>query len=264
MFRVLAPLLVVGLVAVGGAKPASGAKGDTLNCSDFNSQAEAQAELDRTFPDDPNNLDSNGNGVACEDEFNLSADEIAAITPAGQSSDSQSRNGTKGGRKAKSTPEPSPTETLTAEPAPESTPEPAANLQDMQLPADILQLVDGCAVISISERDVAAAGCPGAGTIVFSVPPGEPDLTPGIIMAPEANQPAAATAPVAHATVSTSANAPGKSSSNGSTSKNKNDNSGKGNKTTNNSSGGKNKSKNNKNSNKNGKHKNKKNKNHNG
>jgi hypothetical protein len=275
MFRALTSLLVVGLVAVGGARPASSAKGDTLNCSSFNSQAEAQAELDRTFPDDPNNLDANGNGVACEDEFNLSADEIAAITPAGQSSDNQSSKSAKSGRKANSTPEPSPTETVAAAPAPETTPEPAPTLQDMQLPPDILNLVDGCAVISISERDVAAAGCPGAGTVVFSVPPGEPDLTPGILIAPEANQQTGSTAPVAHATVSTSANAPAKSSSNGSTSKNKNKNSGKGNTTTNTNknNGGnnknKNKNKNNKNNNKNnknnknGKHKNKKNKNNN-
>jgi hypothetical protein len=271
-FRVLASLLVVGLVVVGGARPASSAKGDTLNCSDFNSQAEAQAELDRTYPDDPNNLDGDNNGVACEDEFNLTADEIAAITRAGQSSDNQSSkkssNNAKSGRKTETTPEPSPTETVTAEPAPETTPEPTPTLEDMQLPPDILNLVDGCAVISISARDVAAAGCPGAGTVVFSVPPGEPDLTPGIVIAPEANQQTGATAPVAHATVSTSANAPAKSSSNGSTSKNKNN--GKNDNTKNNTknSGGKNKnkSKNNKNdnkNNKNGKHKNKKNKNNN-
>jgi len=268
MFRVLGPLLVVGLVVVGGARPVSSAKGDTLNCSDFNSQAEAQAELDRTYPDDPNNLDANGNGVACEDEFNLTADEIAAITPAGQSSGNQSSknssNNAKSGRKSETTPEPAPTETVTAEPAPTPTP----TLEDMQLPPDILNLVDGCAVISISERDVAAAGCPGAGTVVFSVPPDEPDLTPGIIIQPEVNQQMGAAAPVAHATVSTSANAPAKSSSNGSTSKNKNN--GKNDNTKNNTknSGGKNKSKNknNKNdskNNKNGKHKNKKNKNNN-
>ncbi len=38
---------------------------DTLNCEDFNSQAEAQANL-RANPSDPNNLDAENDGVACE------------------------------------------------------------------------------------------------------------------------------------------------------------------------------------------------------
>lgn len=36
-----------------------------LNCEDFDSQAEAQAEL-RSNPSDPNNLDAEDDGVACE------------------------------------------------------------------------------------------------------------------------------------------------------------------------------------------------------
>jgi hypothetical protein len=38
---------------------------DGLNCKDFDSQAEAQAEL-RANPSDPNNLDADNDGVACE------------------------------------------------------------------------------------------------------------------------------------------------------------------------------------------------------
>ena len=38
---------------------------DDLNCSDFATQADAQAVYDAT-PGDPNGLDQNGNGIACE------------------------------------------------------------------------------------------------------------------------------------------------------------------------------------------------------
>ncbi|MCC6175595.1 MAG: trypsin-like peptidase domain-containing protein [Chloroflexi bacterium] len=40
-------------------------RGDTFNCDDFASQADAQAVL-RADPSDPNRLDRDGNGVACE------------------------------------------------------------------------------------------------------------------------------------------------------------------------------------------------------
>ncbi len=40
-------------------------QGDQFNCSDFASQAEAQAVL-RADPSDPNRLDKDGNGIACE------------------------------------------------------------------------------------------------------------------------------------------------------------------------------------------------------
>jgi hypothetical protein len=39
---------------------------DTLNCDDFATQQEAQAELEAD-PSDPHGLDADGNGVACED-----------------------------------------------------------------------------------------------------------------------------------------------------------------------------------------------------
>ena len=37
-----------------------------LNCSDFNSQAEAQDDLWSTAPNDPNNLDRDNDGIACD------------------------------------------------------------------------------------------------------------------------------------------------------------------------------------------------------
>ena len=46
------------------ASPVALAQQD-LNCEDFASQADAQAEL-RADPSDPNNLDAEDDGVACE------------------------------------------------------------------------------------------------------------------------------------------------------------------------------------------------------
>ncbi len=39
---------------------------DDQNCADFTSQAEAQAHLEAD-PSDPDNLDADNDGVACED-----------------------------------------------------------------------------------------------------------------------------------------------------------------------------------------------------
>src|SRR5215217_3555530 len=40
---------------------------DELNCKDFPSQAAAQREYDKHPQDDPNNLDADNDGQACED-----------------------------------------------------------------------------------------------------------------------------------------------------------------------------------------------------
>src|ERR671912_1034303 len=70
-------LLVVGLVLVAGlvtrvtyeqlvypSKPAA-AQADQYDCASFGSQESAQAELERD-PSDPNGLDTDGNGRACD------------------------------------------------------------------------------------------------------------------------------------------------------------------------------------------------------
>ncbi|MBK1784408.1 excalibur calcium-binding domain-containing protein [Prauserella sp. ASG 168] len=59
----LSAFAFAGMACVGVAS-AEGAQND-LNCDDFSSQAEAQAALDRD-PSDPNNLDGDGDGIACE------------------------------------------------------------------------------------------------------------------------------------------------------------------------------------------------------
>ena len=76
MLTVLA-LLVTGLPAL--LRPYQGsplaavaaAQRDRLNCDDFDTQAEAQDELDAD-PADPNGLDGNNNGEACEEFFEAS------------------------------------------------------------------------------------------------------------------------------------------------------------------------------------------------
>ena len=45
--------------------PAALAQADDLDCADFDSQADTQAEL-RSDPNDPNDLDAEDDGVACE------------------------------------------------------------------------------------------------------------------------------------------------------------------------------------------------------
>jgi Excalibur calcium-binding domain len=52
---------------------------DVFNCSDFATQEEAQAELDRA-PSDPNNLDADNDGIACE---NLPSDGNGTTTTTG-------------------------------------------------------------------------------------------------------------------------------------------------------------------------------------
>jgi hypothetical protein len=84
-------LVMVGLVLVAGfvlrgtyeqivypSKPAV-AQADQYDCASFGSQESAQVELD-SDPTDPNNLDSDGNGIACDNyPYGTS---VAASTPA--------------------------------------------------------------------------------------------------------------------------------------------------------------------------------------
>lgn len=84
-------LVMVGLVLVAGfvlrstyeqivypSKPAV-AQADQYDCASFGSQESAQVELD-SDPSDPNNLDTDGNGIACDNyPYGTS---VAASTPA--------------------------------------------------------------------------------------------------------------------------------------------------------------------------------------
>src|SRR5215212_8692887 len=83
-------LVMVGLVLVAGfvlrgtyeqivylSKPAV-AQADQYDCASFGSQESAQVELDR----DPSDLDSDGNGIACDNYPYGTSGSVAASTPA--------------------------------------------------------------------------------------------------------------------------------------------------------------------------------------
>jgi hypothetical protein len=85
-------LVMVGLVLVAGfvlrgtyeqiiypSKPAV-AQADQYDCASFGSQESAQVELD-SDPSDPNNLDSDGNGRACDNYPYGTSGSVAASTP---------------------------------------------------------------------------------------------------------------------------------------------------------------------------------------
>jgi hypothetical protein len=95
-------LLLVGLVLLAGlvsrftyeqlvhpSKPAA-AQADQYDCASFGSQDSAQAELERD-PSDPNNLDPDGNGRACDDyDYGSSSTSSAPSSSASPSSASSS------------------------------------------------------------------------------------------------------------------------------------------------------------------------------
>ena len=110
-------LLVVGLVLLAGlvsrvtyeqlvhpSKPAA-AQADQFDCASFGSQQSAQAELERD-PSDPNNLDPDGNGRAC-DSYDYSASTTNSTSPSSVSSSSVSSSGASSGSPS-SSPSPSP------------------------------------------------------------------------------------------------------------------------------------------------------------
>jgi hypothetical protein len=85
-------LVMVGLVLVAGfvlrgtyeqiiypSKPAV-AQADQYDCASFGSQESAQVELD-SDPSDPNNLDPDGNGRACDNYPYGTSGSVAASTP---------------------------------------------------------------------------------------------------------------------------------------------------------------------------------------
>src|SRR5215218_540444 len=95
-------LLVVGLVLLAGLvsrvtyeqlihpRERSAAQSNQYNCASFGSQQSAQAELERD-PSDPNDLDSDGNGRACDDyDYSASTTNTTTTNTATPSSPSPS------------------------------------------------------------------------------------------------------------------------------------------------------------------------------
>jgi hypothetical protein len=63
--RLIALLLVLGSTTAVALSAPPVAQAKDLNCDDFPNQAAAQANLDNN-PSDPNGLDTDGDGIACE------------------------------------------------------------------------------------------------------------------------------------------------------------------------------------------------------
>lgn len=76
-------LLTAAVAAAGTAAFAPHAAAQDLNCSNFSTQAEAQAAFD-AIPGDPNNLDADNDGIACE---SLPGGDTAGATATGDDVD---------------------------------------------------------------------------------------------------------------------------------------------------------------------------------
>jgi hypothetical protein len=111
-------LLVVGLVLLAGlvsrvtyeqlihpTEPAA-AQTDQFDCSSFGSRDAAQAELERD-PSDPNNLDPDGNGRACEG-YNYASTVTNSPLPTGSPQGSTSPSSTSPSSASPSSASPSP------------------------------------------------------------------------------------------------------------------------------------------------------------
>src|SRR5215210_943423 len=101
------PEAALATTAAPGAKapPPQGAQqyGGDLDCADFATQEDAQAVLDAD-PSDPNGLDSEGDGVACEGLPSSGAAAPPAEPAAGESGDDATAGSS--GRAAEGTPSP--------------------------------------------------------------------------------------------------------------------------------------------------------------
>lgn len=84
----LVALCTVAVLSFASMALAQQGSSEDLNCEDFNSREEAQATLDAD-PSDPNGLDADGNGLACDEVFSIEAQEqtvppgaeVAPVTP---------------------------------------------------------------------------------------------------------------------------------------------------------------------------------------
>lgn len=182
------------LVLLTLAEVNAGAQADR-NCKDFANQPEAQASLNGSYPDDPNRLDADKDWIACEDFFKLTDEEAARVVPANLV-----------GGAAQSTPEPSPTpaaDDAAPAPAPAPAAAPASTSSRIDPPAELMAQVAACEVVAVSSRSIAAAGCPGVGTIVLRPPAGTPRMRSQVIIRPGAafgavTEPVATAAQIAH------------------------------------------------------------------
>lgn len=144
------------------------------NCKDFANQTEAQLALNGTYPEDPNGLDRDKDWIACEDFFGLTEEEAARVVPANLAQSN-----------AQSTPEPTPASSNATAPPPSDT-APGSSSSRIDPPADLMAQVAQCEVVAVSSRSIAAAGCPGVGSIVLRPPAGTPRMRSQVIIRPGA------------------------------------------------------------------------------
>jgi cell division protein FtsN len=128
-------LLVVGLVLLAGLvsrvtyeqlihpREHAAAQSSQYDCASFGSQQSAQAELERD-PSDPNDLDSDGNGRACDD-YDYSAGTTNATT-----TNTTTTNTTTPSSPSPSSPSPSSPSPSSASPSSEPRPQGDQNLLD--------------------------------------------------------------------------------------------------------------------------------------
>lgn len=161
----------LSLLILAGAETTSQAD---LNCDDFANQNEAQLSLNGTFPEDPNGLDRDKDWIACEDFFDLTAEQEARVVPANLAS---------GAARPTPAPAPTPAPTATATPPPAASTAPSSRIDP---PADLMAQVASCEVVTVSSRSIAAAGCPGVGSIVLRPPAGTPRMRSQVIIRPGA------------------------------------------------------------------------------
>lgn len=156
---------------------------DRYNCDSFPNQAAAQAEYERD-KSDPYGLDGvrgptpgGDAGIACESVFGIIEDYgSSGLTP--ETSEYPAAPGAIYGN---------------ADPAPlsteEPTPDPEVSTSSNAAPSDIMSQVEGCAVIAISARSIAAAGCPGVGSIAIRIPSDAPSMPGTVIISPQSTLP---------------------------------------------------------------------------
>jgi hypothetical protein len=113
----------VGQIPLSDAVGEDDAQADQYDCDSFGSQQAAQAELERD-PSDPNNLDSDGNGRACDEENDYGADDI------GNNNGRNTTNSTSPSSPSSSTASPESTSPSSPPPSPKPRPQEDRNLLD--------------------------------------------------------------------------------------------------------------------------------------
>lgn len=63
----MSTILAAGLIGIGGAPALASGGVDLYDCDDFSSQEEAQATFEASDDSDPSGLDTDDDGIACED-----------------------------------------------------------------------------------------------------------------------------------------------------------------------------------------------------